>query len=373
MRILLLTLLLTAGAFGQRYKASINTETPEGQALQQIGQESDDAKKLALLEKFVETYPKSENLGYVYALLQPIYAKANQPDKVMAMGEKLLAMDATDLDASLQSLKAAEAAKDPDLVRKWSDQTSQIAKKLMATPQPKEADDVEDWKKKVDYATQVNTYTEYALYAAALQTGDPKKKIELIEGLQERNPQTEYLAKALPYQFLAYRQAGDNVKAVAIAEKVLATDQSNEDMLLVVADSYMQKNREPDKVLAYSAKMIELINGKPKPEGVADADWEKRKQLISGLGHLMSGKIYYNQGKFGQADKELRAALPFLEGNATLKAETLFHLGMSNYKMEKISEALKYYQQTAAIRSPYQAQAQKNVTAIRAQYRAVKQ
>lgn len=373
MRILLLTLLLTVTAFAQRYKASINTETPEGQALQQIGQESDDAKKLALLEKFVETYPKSENLGYAYAQLQPIYGKTNQPDKVIAIGEKLLALDADDFDASLQSLKAAEAKKDPDLVGKWSGQTSQIAKKLIAAPQPKEADEVEEWKKKVDYARQVNTYTEYALYAAALQAGDPKKKIELIELLQQRNPQSEYLAKALPYQFLAYRQAGDNAKAVAVAEKVLATDQSNEDMLLVVADSYMQKNREPDKVLAYSAKMVELINAKPKPEGVADADWEKRKQLISGLGHLMSGKTYYNQGKFAQADKELRAAVPFLESNAGLKAETLFHLGMSNYKMEKIAEALKYYQQSAAIRSPYQAQAQKNVTAIRAQYRAVKQ
>jgi tetratricopeptide (TPR) repeat protein len=373
MGILLLTLLLAFSAFGQRYKASINTETPEGQALQQIGQEADEAKKLMLLEKFVETYPKSENLGYVYALAQPIYGKTNQPDKVIAAGEKLVAMDPDDLDASLQSLKASEAQKDPDLVKKWSDQTAQIAKKLMAAPQPKEADDVEDWKKKVDYAKQVNTYTEYALYAGALQASDPKKKIELIEQLQQRNPQSEYLAKALPYQFVAYRQAGDNAKAVAVAEKVLATDQSNEDMLLVVADSYTQKNRDPDKVLAYSAKMIEVMNSKQKPEGVNETDWEKRKQLISGLGHLMSGKTYYNQGKFAQADKELRAALPFLESNGGLKAETLFHLGMSNYKMEKIQEALKFYQQSAAIKSPYQAQAQKNVTVIRAQYRAVKQ
>jgi hypothetical protein len=46
---------------------------------------------------------------------------------------------------------------------------------------------------------------------------------------------------------------------------------------------------------------------------------------------------------------------------------------MSNYKMKKIQEALKFYQQSAAIKSPYQAQAQKNLTVIRAQYRAVKQ
>ena len=44
----LLALVIAAGtAFGQRQKVNINTETPEGQALQQIGQENDEAKKLA--------------------------------------------------------------------------------------------------------------------------------------------------------------------------------------------------------------------------------------------------------------------------------------------------------------------------------------
>ena len=49
MRIFLLTLLAAGSLLAQRHKVNINTETPEGQALQQIGQESDDAKKLAAL------------------------------------------------------------------------------------------------------------------------------------------------------------------------------------------------------------------------------------------------------------------------------------------------------------------------------------
>src|SRR6266481_10142044 len=91
MRILLLALLLAAGALAQRHKVNINTETPEGQALQQIGQESDEAKKLAACEKFTQDYPKSENLAWVYAEMQPLYVKANQPDKAVEAGEKIMA------------------------------------------------------------------------------------------------------------------------------------------------------------------------------------------------------------------------------------------------------------------------------------------
>jgi tetratricopeptide (TPR) repeat protein len=368
-----LALVLAAGvSFAQRHKVNINTETPEGQLLQQIGQESDEAKKTALLEQFVAKYPKHDSIGWVYAQLQPAYLKAGQFDKALDTGEKLLAMDPDDLETAHQNLKAAEAKKDPDLVRKWSNQTSQIAQKVAASAKPKEEDEVEDWKKRVDFAKQVNTYTEYSLYATALQTPDPRKKIELIEALQQRAPQSEYLAKSQPALFLAYRQAGDNDKAVAVAEKVLATDQSNEDMLLVVADSYLQKKREPDRVLAYSAKMIEVMNGKPKPEGVSDADWEGRKKLILGLGHWMTGKLYFGQNKYSLADKSLRQALPFVDSNTELKADTLFHLALANYKMEKIQDAVDFNKACAAIKSRYQAQAAKNLAAIRSQYRGVK-
>jgi tetratricopeptide (TPR) repeat protein len=372
MRILLLALLLAAGAVAQRHKVNINTETPEGQALQAIGQESDDAKKLAMLEKFTQDYATSENLAWVYTQMQPLYTKASQPDKALEIGDKLIVLDPEDLETALATLKAAEAKKDPDQVKKWSDVTGPVAQKVIAAPQPKDEDE-DEWKKRVDFAKQVNTYSEYSLYAMALQTTDPRKKIALIEDLQQRNPQSQYLGQVQLVQFQAYRQAGDNDKAVALAEKILATDQSNEDMLLVVADSYLQKGKDPAKVVAYSTKMIDVMNAKAKPEGVNDADWENRKKTVTGLGHFMIGKSNFNDKKYGPADKELRVALPLVEGNTDLKAETLFLLGFSNYKMENIMEALKFNQQCAAIKSRFQAQAAKNVTVIKSQYRAVKQ
>lgn len=286
-----------------------------------------------------------------------------QPEVVIAGEQK-----SADLSAALKSLKDAEAKKDPDEVKKWSDQTAQIAQKTIDSPQPKEEDEAAEWKKQVDYAKQVSTYADYALYAMALQTADPKKKIELIEALEKRNPKSEYLAQAARQRFIAYQQAGDNAKALAFAEKSLAAGQEDPEMLLVVAYSNLQKKQPPEKVASYTDKII-AITAKPKPEGVSDADWEKQKARLAGTAHYIAGVSYFGANKFAPADRELRQALPLID-NSDMKAETLFDIAMANYKMQKVAEALRYYQQCAAIKSRYQAQAAKNVAVIKSQYRA---
>ena len=364
MRNILLVAIIAAGTLAAEHVPVIDASTPEGQALQKIGQESDDAKKTPLLEEFVTTYPASASIGWVLEQLQPAYVKAGKFDEALGLGDKLLAMDGDDTEAALQNLKAAEGKKDAALVLKWSDRTDQNAKKVLAQPQPKGEDELDAWKKHQDYAKQVDQYTEYTLYSAAVQAADPKQKLQLVSALRTRNAQSQYLPQMAQQEFLAYRQSGDNAKAVALAEGILATDQTNEDMLLVVADSYMQKKSNPDKVLTYSAKMVEVMSAKPKPEGVGDADWEKRKNLIVGLGHQWSGKTYMDQNKFPQADRELRLALPLISGDNNLKGETTFLLGLANYKMKKIPDAIKFNQMCAAIRSPYQAQAEKNIKAM---------
>jgi tetratricopeptide (TPR) repeat protein len=365
----ILILILTAGsALAQRHKlGTVNAETPEGLLLQQIGQAEDESKKIQLMEQFAAQAPKHEAIGWVYEQMQASYLKAGQPDKAIEIGDKLVAMDPDDLDAAHQNLKAAEAKKDPDLIRKWSNQTSQIAQKVIQSPQPTDADEVDTWKKRVDFAKQLDTYTEYSLFSGATQTQDPRKRIELADALTARNPKSQYLPALAELRFNSYRQLGDNAGALASAEKTLETDQTKEDMLIFVANQYVEKKRDPDKVLAYSAKVVELMDTKPKPEGVSDDDWAKKKKTMSGLAHYMSGTTLFDQKKLAAADKELRAALPLVEGNDQLKAATLFYAGLANYQMKKIPDALKFNQQCAAIKSPFQAKAAENARVMRQQ------
>jgi len=372
MRIFVLFLGLSVAAFGQRHKMeSVNAEKPEGKLLQQLLQENDQTKKAALMEQYVTEFPKNEDTAWVLEELQGIYAKANDSDKTISAGERLLALDPDDPDAALQCLKAAEAKKDVAGVKKWAARTSANSRKIVNGAKPAD-EDAEHWKAQQDYAKQLDTYSEYALYSQAVQSRDPKVVIELAEVIQQQYPKGEYASKVAGPQFLAYRQAGANDKAIALAEKVLATDQSNEDMLLVVADNYLQNKKDPDKVHAYSAKIVEVMNGKAKPEGVSDADWSARKNLVVGLAHYMNGKLYYNETKFPMADTELRAALPLVDANPNIKPEVLYLLGFANYKIDKPQEAANYYRACAALKSPFQATAAKNLQGIKTQYTGVK-
>lgn len=378
MRTVIFLIAFSLAAFGQRHKLDeVDAEKPEGKLLQQCLQENDAAKKAALMEQFVQQYPKLEQTPWVLEQLQAYYIKAAQPDQVLATGDKLLALDPGDPEAALQCLKAAESKKDVAQVKKYSDLTFANATKDAATPQPKDADQMQSWKQEVDYAKQVANYADYALFRAAAEARDPKQTIELAEMLTARSPKSEYVTKMDNLLFLAYRQTGANDKAIALAEKVLATDQSDEDMLLVVANSYMEQKKEPQKVHTYSAKIVEVMGSRTKPEGMSDADWTARKNLIIGLAHYMSGKAYFNENKFAPADEELRKALPLVESDAKMKPEVLFLLGYSNYKLagekpERAQAAVTYFRACAAIRSPFQTNAANNVKRIQTEYHGIK-
>lgn len=370
--ILLAVAVPSAPVWAQCHKLKeLNTGSPEGQLLQQAGQESDGAKKLALLEQFANQYPNHEAIGWVDEQLLDGYLKAKDADKALAIGDKLATIPPECVEAAQSTLKAAELKKDPDLVLKWSNQTAELAQKVVASPKPQDSDDVENWKARVDYASQVNTYTEYSLYAMALQTADPKKQVMLLEALQQRNPKSEYFAKAVDTLFVAYQKSGASDKELAFAQQIAASGQPTEDMLLVLADDAAKK-KEGEKVHEYSAKVVELMNSQPKPEGVADADWTRRKNTIVGLAYSLNGKQYFTEGKLAQADEDLRKSLPLVEGNVPLKTEVLFYLGLANYKMEKAQDAYTFFKACAAVKSPFQTQATRNLTAIRAQYHGLK-
>lgn len=368
--------LLASNGLAQRHKlAAVNAASPDGKLIQQSPQENDPAKKLATLEQFIAQFAdKQEATEWVLSQLQPLYLKVGNPDKAIETGEKLLALDADDIDASYNNLKSAEAKKDADAIMKWSAHTSQIAKKVVKSPK-REGEDAEEWKQAVDYARQVDTYTEYALYLAALQLPDPQKAMLLSDTLEKRNPDSLYIAQLMEKYAVSARQGNALPKAIEFGERAYARNQFNPDMLLAMSDYSMQK-QQFDKALTYSTKAVEVISSQPKPEALAAADWENKKASIIGLGNWISGVTLSTQNKYALADKALRAALPYIKDNEQLMAGALFHLGLVNYKMgqtsknkTQIADAIKFSQQCSAINSPFQAQAQKNVKVIKTEFK----
>jgi tetratricopeptide (TPR) repeat protein len=355
----------------QRPSVAISPTTPDGSLLQQIRDESDDAKKLALAEQFLAQYPDHEGVPYVYSAMLASWTKTGEFDKAMATAEKLLAKDPADLEPALAAVKAAEAKKDPDAVLKWAVLSSDLARRRIQTPKVQGEDD-ELSKLRVDFARQLDTYTEYALFTAAAQAQEPAKKVALLKTLEQRAPESKYLSQAMGMYFLALLQSGDMPAAVTVAEKLIPQGQGTEEMFAAAGDFYLRQNQEPQKVLDYSSKLIELANTRPKPDGVSDADWQKRKNYFLGFGQWLAGALYSSQGKFAEADKTLRAALPLLEGNDELKAGALYNIGLANHRLKNPTEAIKFYEQCAALQSPYQPLAAENLKALRTVYRVVK-
>jgi hypothetical protein len=382
-----LTILILAGilasipAVAQRHKLSaINAETDEGKMLQAIGQESDAARKLQLMEEFVGKWGNHEAAGWVWSQMQPAYLKAGNVDKAIAAGDKLLALDAADLEAAYANLKAAEGKKDADAVIKYAAATSAAAKKAAQEPK-KEGQSDEDYKHAVDYAKQVDTYSEYALYATALSEQDPQKVMKLTEAIEQQNPNSQYIAQAMTRYAWAGRAANALPNAVAFGERAYARNQFNEDLLLAMSDYYLNQpagKQDLNKVINYSTKIVETLPSKEKPQGMSDADWEKKKTTTLGLAHWMTGTSLSTQGKYAPADKNLRVALPLVKDNEHLLAGALFHLGLSNYQMgrgknaQQMTDAVKFFEQCAAMKSPFQAKAKENLAVMRKQAGAAK-
>lgn len=357
MRTLLVFVALSCAAFAQRHKIEeVDSEKPEGKLLQQIMQESDVAKKKPLLEQMVTDFPKHEGAAWALEQLQQMAVKAGNPDQILAAGDKLLAIDPNDPEAALQNMKAAEAKKDPALVKKYAGMTAAAAQKLPAA--------------EAESAKYYQGNADYVLYATAAQSRDPKVVIDLAEALRAQSPKGEYFNTVAGPLFVAYQQSGDKAKALALAEQTVAVDQSNEDILLFVVDSWLAQKKDPAKVHQYSAKAAEVMTTKAKPEGVADEAWTARKNGVIGVARYINGKLYYAETNYAKADGELRTALPLVDPR--LKAEVLFMLAFANYKLDKPQDAANYYKACAAIPGPLQAQANKDLAGLRTQYKGIK-
>src|SRR5262249_46957779 len=140
-------------------------------------------------------------LDGVYADMQSLYLSAGQLDKAIGAGVKLLAIDPQDIECAQKNLQAAESKNDPALVKQWTERIQLIAQNLISLPQPKSHDDSDTWHRRVEIARQLTGWEEYSLYKKAFDATDPRKKIEFLDALQKRYPDTQYQKQALLLYF----------------------------------------------------------------------------------------------------------------------------------------------------------------------------
>ena len=270
---------------------------------------------------------------------------------------------APDLNDSFNGLKAAVEAKDAAKVKTLAPQTSQEARKIVAEPQPSDANAVADWKARVEFAKGADKYSEYALSTAATQASDPNVMIGLVDQLLAQNPKSEYLGECASVYLEALSKESP-AKALAGATKIAAAVPDNEDALLIMTTS---------NAPGAANKLVNAVRAKKKPEGVSEADWDKRKNYFLGQGLFYAG-VGQCSGKnpgWVDCDRDLRAALPLIGAQQTGTA--YFYLGLANYQLgkltqdrSKIQQGIKYSDQAAGMPGPMQAQAARNSQGMKA-------
>jgi tetratricopeptide (TPR) repeat protein len=360
-----LGVMLTAGLMtAQRAKPVFDPETKDGLLIQHIQQESDPQEKLRYLEQFAVQFPSHPAAAWVYDQLQPIYFSLKEWDLAMHIGALRLAIEPENLEAAKIALRAAEAKHDPEQTAMWAGRAWHVAAAIAAKGGPASAD-----------ARATQNYAEFCLFSAEQKTTDLHARLGLLEALDQGMPSNQYSQKLATEYFGIYRQIGPEDKAVAMAEKILQTD-DNPDALMYLAEFHFHKDgqHEREKVVGLTAKAVETLEKKPRPETENDAEWEKKKPQMLGTAYYMGGVSSSFLNNYAKADLLLRAALPYLKDQG-MEAAALYHLGMANYRLAdkgggpmRSMDALKFMRRCALIRSPFQDLAAKNIETIKTEF-----
>src|ERR1700735_4106760 len=258
-----------------------NPGTPEGQILQNLGQETDDARKVTLAQDFLAKYPKHEAAGWVAAQLESALLAQKENDKVLEVAETDYA-NGPDMDAAYYALKAAVAKEDVAQTKKWSARTSEAARKIISSA--KAPTDDED-KHQLEYAKEVDEYSEYALYVVALKA-QPKDEVDLVDTLIKQDAKSQYLPEVATSYFAALSKAGEGAKACPAAAR-MAVDKNVEAMLYAADCSW--RGAKAEAGVSYAAKAAEAASSRAKREGVSDADWAAQKAALIGTASFYTG------------------------------------------------------------------------------------
>jgi hypothetical protein len=372
---LLLAPLLAMEAWGaDRHKPDVDPESQDGILLQRIQQEPTQPRKLALLEKYVAEYPQTTSIAWVYEQLLPIYMEAMQWDRVIASAEGLLAADPNDLDSAHDALKAAEAQNDPALMSKYAQLAWDLATRTVQSPKPSDPDDIPDWSKQITFAREVLDYSEYTLATLAAAQKDELKRAEITLALQERNAQSKFLVLTKKATVIDLAKINPQ-RAIQLAEEGLVKDPDNVDFLMTVADHDMSVEKNLPQVLSYSLRILELVQGRPQPDGITQSEWDKKKAKFTGWASWLAGVVYGKQARYGLSDRYLRVALNYVREDHRLLAAALFYLGYDNYALAgeladkgRAAEAVKFSKMCADMDSPFRSLALKNLEALRNDY-----
>ena len=139
---------------------------------------------------------------------------------------------------------------------------------------------------------EIKDPAEYNAYIGAFGQQDAAAKVSGFEAFVTQYPNSVMKEEALEQLMGAYQQTGNVAKMVETAQKVIAVNPSNlKALALLVVGKRIAAKTPQDLADAaqYGEKGLAVLPTWPKPDGMADADFQKCFATI--ISHLF-GPIY---------------------------------------------------------------------------------
>lgn len=340
---------------------TIAAGTPEDRALLTIEQESDPAKRIELLEKFVQEFAGGARL-LGYRRLQASYLSAGELDKAIGSGLQALKLDASDFSTLANLTRAFAQKQDAAQAFSYGMLAVGLVQRLkgMAPPEGTGADVWESFKGNLlEQAQPDYQFLEYTLYQLASQQADPATQGALFERYIDAFADSGYLPAAYQACFGAYQRAGDADKVLEVGEGALAKNSDNLLVSLLVADGLSELGKHLERAEALAQRIPELADKAARPETQSEEQWTQQKNTWKGVALSIQGQILMHREKTLEATAKFHDAEPLLAPQSGVAlARNLYREGYAYAKLGRLDPARRALMQAVAIESPYKAVAQ---------------
>ncbi|MFQ5816842.1 MAG: hypothetical protein ACE5H2_02660 [Terriglobia bacterium] len=351
--------------------------SPQDRALLAIEQESDLAKKIALLEKFVQEFRGDARL-LGYRRLQASYLKAGEFDKAVLSALQALRLDPSDFATMTNLTRAFAQKQNVAQAFNYGILAAGLVQRLQAAgpPEGTPADIWENHKANLlerhrpDYQ-----FLEYSLYQLGLQQSDPAMQAGLFERYLDAFTDSRYFSSAFQACLGAYQRTMNADKVLEVGEKTLARDPENPLLNVIAADALSEMGQHLERAETLAQAVPELADKAARPEHQSEEQWAQQQNTWKGLAYSIRGLILMHRAdrepnkqlgrkKTAEAIEKFRQAEPLLGGKLVAHARNLFRLGFAHAKLGQLEPARRYLLQVVEIESPYKAAAEQLLTKV---------
>ena len=346
-----LVVLLTVVARAQVTRILIPAGTPEDAAIQQITQEADADKRLALLQDFVQKF-SANPMAIAYGNLQisQYYSAKGDNAQALAYGDKALAAAPNDLDILGSQANLALQTKDYAKVVDYAAQGGIAVQGIAKQPKPADMSD-QDYAALIERqrasAQQSYDYLEGMAVNAIASEPDAKRKTEEVEKFESAFPKSKYETQVVEHAVVALQQTKDLPRLAAYGQKAVAANPDNPALLSVLASALVDTPAYFDRAMEYARKAIVLAKA-----NAPDADTSRK--LAAGTAHSALGFGLMKQEKNTAAIAELKTAVALLKEDPVGSQKASYLLAYAYAKTKNYAEARQILNKLVAIEGPFQ-------------------